>query len=157
MIFGQNHKTLHCMKKKKTYILALLALFSLASCGPIANEKEIELSNIYGKWQEGTLYERYYADSIEYVLQSGDTIMVVGTTWDVADSVTEQEALPFNWTLSDDNKLLQSHIMFNGAITPKTYTVTELSAHAFVYHDDYGVEHSFTKVVEPVIEEQEEP
>ena len=142
------------MKKKKTYILALLALFSFASCGPIANEKEIELSNIYGKWQEGTLYERYYADSIEYVLQSGDTIMVVGTTWDLADSVTEQEALPFNWTLSDDNKLLQSHIMFNGAVTPKTYTVTELSANAFVYHDDYGVEHSFTKVNEPIIEQK---
>lgn len=143
--------------KNKLHIAALIALlpFVAASCGPITNEKEIELSNIYGKWQEGTLYERYYADSIEYVLQSGDTIMVVGTTWDVADSVTEQEALPFNWTLGADNKLLQSHIMFNGAVTPKTYTVTELSANAFVYHDDYGVEHSFTKVNEPIIERGE--
>lgn len=138
------------MMKTKLHIAALIALLPLlvSSCGWFGGDgkKEINRENIYGKWQEGTLYERYYADSIEYVLQSGDTIMVVGTTWDLADSVTEQEALPFNWTLTDDNKLLQSHIMFNGAIVPKTYTVTELSSTAFVYNDDYGVEHSFTKV-----------
>ena len=119
-----------------------------ASCGLIGgDQKEIDPENIYGKWQEGTLFERYYADSIEYVLQNGDTIMVVGTTWDVADSITELEALPFNWTLNDKT-LIQSHILFNGAVTPKTYTVTELSANAFVYNDDYGVTHSFTKVIE---------
>lgn len=138
--------------KTKTHIVALTALLPLvvASCGLIGgkNNKEIDRNNIYGKWQEGTLYERYYADSIEYVLQSGDTIKAVGTTWNVADSVTEQEALPFNWTLSENNMLLQTHILFNGAVVPKTFTVTELSATAFVYHDDYGVTHSFTKVTE---------
>jgi len=137
------------MKTRKIHISAILVMMaiSLASCGliPGGDKKEINPANIYGKWQEGTLYERYYADSIEYVLQSGDTIMVVGTTWDVADSVTEQEAQPFNWSLTNET-LLQTHIMFNGALVPKTYTVTELSSNTFVYHDDHGVEHSFTKV-----------
>lgn len=139
------------MTKKKLHIAALLIAFLpfiATSCGFLGgggDQKEIDPSHIYGKWQEGTLYERYYADSIEYVLQGGDTIKIVGTTWDVADDMTEQEALPFNWTLNDKN-LLQTHINFNGTVTPKTYTVTELSASTFVYHDDHGVEHSFTKV-----------
>ena len=139
------------MTKTKIHLAALLIMllpFFATSCGFIGggdDEKEIEPSYIYGKWQEGTTYERYYADSIEYMLQTGKMIKVVGTTWDVADDMTEKDALPFNWTLNGRN-LLQTHINFNGTVTPKTYTVTELSASAFVYHDDHGVEHSFTKV-----------
>ncbi len=137
------------MEKNKRHVIPIMVAmaFLLASCGiSTDNEKEIDPQQIYGKWQEGTLYERYYADSIEYVLQSGTHIKVVGTTWDEADDITEQEALPFNWTISQNNTLLQSHILFNGAVTPKTYTITELTADVFVYHDNYGVEHSFTKV-----------
>lgn len=147
------------MTKTKLHITAIIALLSLivTSCGLPGggNKKEITPTNIYGKWQEGTNFERYYADSIEYVLQNDSTIKVVGTTWDEADDMTEQDALPFNWTLNDNN-LLQTHINFNGTVTPKTYTVTELTANVFVYHDDHGVEHSFTKVKEPIIEQEEQ-
>ncbi len=91
-------------------------------------------SLLTGKWQEGTLYERYKSDGTGY-------------TWDVADDVQESEAQPFTWTLEYD-ELTQIHEMEMGGVVPKTYTVTTLNNSAFVYHDNYGVTHSFVKVVE---------
>ncbi|MGC9331842.1 MAG: hypothetical protein ACP5DZ_08215 [Bacteroidales bacterium] len=89
-------------------------------------------SLLYGKWVEGTLYERYKSDHTGY-------------TWDTADDVSEAEAQDFTWSL-DEDQLVQIHIMEIGGNIPKTYTVTRLNETNLIYKDDYGTTHNFTKV-----------
>jgi hypothetical protein len=66
-------------------------------------------------------------------------------TWDTSDDVTEEEALPFTWTLEEDD-LIQIHILEMGGKIPKSYTVTALTTTNLNYHDDYGKSYSFTRV-----------
>ena len=121
------------MKKIIASIVCICMLsFLLASCDLFNKKEEIDKTLLPGKWQEGTLYEHYYSN--------GD-----GTTWDIADDVTEEEAQPFTWTLVED-ELTQIHIMEMGGKIPKRYTVTVLSATKLSYHDDYNDSHTFTKV-----------
>jgi hypothetical protein len=93
---------------------------------------EFDESLLYGKWQEGTVFEKYNADG-------------TGSTWDTSDDVSEDEAQAFEWTLSKDD-LTQIHIMeIGGGRIPKSYTVTVLTSNNLKYHDAYD-SHSFTKV-----------
>ena len=112
----------------------MMMALCLNSCGPDNEGGDIDPSFIYGHWQEGTVHEKY--------LTSGK-----GLTWDASDDMSEEEALPFDWTL-DGNQLIQEHILWDGSIVPKIYTVTTLNATTMVYHDDYGTTHSFQKVLE---------
>lgn len=120
----------------KNRILALVCLFltiGVSSCGLFGGgEQELDPALLVGKWEENGLYERYYSNG-------------KGLTWDTKDDVSEEEAQPFTWTLSGTT-LSQEHILFNGAIVPKIYTVSELSSTKLSYHDNYGVNHYFTKV-----------
>lgn len=120
------------MKTKLISLLGLLLLVGfLTSCGdPI--QIGFDETLIVGKWQEGSVFERYDSDG-------------TGATWDMNDDVTEDEAQPFRWTLTGET-LLQEHIMWNDVVVPKTFTVTMLSSNTLSYHDDYGVTHTFTKV-----------
>jgi hypothetical protein len=102
------------------------------SCAPEELHESFDVTLLYGKWQQGTLYEVYKSDGNGY-------------TWDTADDVEESEAQPFTWTLTEDN-LVQIHLMSGGQTIPKTYTVTRLTATALEYHDDYGKSYSFVKV-----------
>ncbi len=120
---------------KKSWILVgaifvLTLLFS--SCNLFNDKKSFDKDLLPGKWQQGTLFERYYSDGN-------------GKTWDTADDVTEDEAQAFTWTLTEDN-LTQIHIMEMGGKIPKSYTVTVLSSTKLSYHDDYDVSYTFTKV-----------
>ena len=99
---------------------------------------------LYGKWQEGSVFERYYDSPVKRVLPNGDTVYVNGTTWDVSDDVTEDEAQLFNWTLAGTT-LKHEHVG-TFIIVPKLYTITSLNANEMIYKDDYGVAHYFTKV-----------
>lgn len=132
------------MKKLLHIILGLVAFMSLASCGDIPHEDDYDVSYLYGKWQEGTVFEHYYNSPIERVLPNGDTVKVNGTTWDEADDITEDEAQLFNWTLTG-NTLKHEHIG-TFVMVPKLYTITALSSSSLVYQDDYGVTHHFSKV-----------
>lgn len=118
--------------KKHLFILigCLLAIF-VTSCNS-TEKSDIDASQIYGKWRDGTVYERY---------DSGGT----GATWDTADDVTEDEAQPFSWTLNG-TRLTQEHQGEMSFVVYKQYNVTKLNASNFSYEDDYGFGHNFVRV-----------
>jgi hypothetical protein len=103
----------------------------LNSCVPV-EDPDFDSTMLVGKWHDGTLFERYESDGN-------------GATWDTSDDITEEEAQVFTWTLNGAT-LIQNHVLFNGVVTPKTYTVTTLNGSTFSYQDDYGVSHSFVRV-----------
>jgi len=118
--------------KKLLFYLSMIALVSILA---VSCEKEpayFDESLLIGKWRSGTLYYKYHADH-------------TGATWDTADDVTEDEAQDFTWTLERD-ELKQYHVLEIGGTVPKFYTVTELTATTLKYHDEFGVNFSFTKV-----------
>ncbi len=118
------------MKKHKiSVVAAILVALMLASC-----EKEDDFDEflLVGKWQSGTLFDRYFANGTGY-------------SWDEGDDVREDEAQAFTWTLIE-SELTQFHIMENGPDIPKHYTVTELSSTRLRYRDDFGRSYSFTRV-----------
>jgi hypothetical protein len=99
---------------------------------------------LYGKWQEGSVFEHYYSSNIERVLPNGDTVQANGTTWDESDDVSEDEAQLFNWTLTGST-LKHEHVG-TFVMIPKVYAVTSLTSSELVYEDDYGTAHHFSKV-----------
>ena len=59
---------------------------------------------------------------------------------------TEEEGLPFTWTL-ESAELTHIHIMETGGSgVPKIYTVTELTETSLKYKDDFGKTYSFVKI-----------
>lgn len=119
------------IKRTLFYLTALTVISLLAvSCEPEA--ESFDESLLPGKWQSGTLFYKYLADG-------------TGGTWDTADDVTEAEAQAFTWTLVK-SELTHIHILETGGSVPKVYTVTELTSTTLKYHDDFGVNFSFTKI-----------
>jgi hypothetical protein len=111
--------------------IALVALFS-TSCTEEEVQPSFDQSLIIGKWKSGTLYERYDLNKS-------------GATWDTADDVAEAEAQKFTWTITKD-QLEQIHIIENGGVVPKVYTITDLTASSLKYEDAYGKTKSFSKL-----------
>ena len=132
------------MKKLLHFFLCLIIALSFSACGDITTENDYDASMLYGKWQEGTVFEHYYSSNIERVLANGDTVQVNGTTWDEGDDVSEDEAQLFNWTLTGST-LKHEHVG-TFVMVPKIYTVTSLTSSELVYEDDYGTAHHFSKV-----------
>lgn len=133
------------MKKLFFFFMGIAFAFGLSSCDGIGSGDDgFDATLLYGKWQEGTVYERYYATPIERVMANGDTVQANGTTWDEGDDVYEDEAQLFNWTLTGST-LKQEHVG-TFVIVPKLYTVKSLTSNELVYSDDYGSEHHFSRV-----------
>lgn len=133
------------MKKLVPFFLCLVIAFGFSACKKKpAIVIGVDESKLYGKWQEGSVFERYYDSYIERVLPNGDTVRVNGTTWDEADDVTEDEAQLFTWTLRG-NTLKHEHIG-TFVMVPKLYTISALNNHSLIYQDEYGVTHHFSKV-----------
>ena len=132
------------MKKLLHFFLCLIVVLSFSACGDIPLENGYDASMLYGKWQEGSVFEQYYSSNIERVLANGDTVQANGTTWDESDDVSEDEAQLFNWTLTGST-LKHEHVG-TFVIVPKVYTVTSLTSSELVYEDDYGMAHHFSKV-----------
>lgn len=132
------------MKKLLHFFLCLIVVLSFSACGNISIDNGYESSMLYGKWQEGTVFEHYYSSNIERVLPNGDTVQANGTTWDEGDDVSEDEAQLFNWTLTGST-LKHEHVG-TFVMVPKVYTVTSLTSSELVYEDDYGTAHHFSKV-----------
>jgi hypothetical protein len=120
------------MKKSIICLVAFLSIsLSFNSCSK--DEVSFDETLLIGKWQEGTLFEKYLSDG-------------TGSTWDTKDDVTEAEAQKFTWTLVKAD-LTQIYIMeSSNTKVPKYYTVTALTSTSLKYKDDFGVTHSFTKV-----------
>ena len=119
------------MKKHLCILVGCLLAIFVISCN--SKEKaDIDANQIYGKWRDGTVYERY---------DSGGT----GVTWDTSDDVTEEEAQPFSWTLNG-TRLIQEHQSTDVSFVVFTqYNVTKLDANNFNYEDDYGFGHNFVR------------
>ena len=125
------------------WITLLFVIVGFSSCDG-GGEMFLDESLLYGKWQEGSVFERYYDSNIDYVLTSGDTIQVNGTTWDESDDIFEDEAQAFRWTLTGST--LKQVRIGTFIEVPMVYTVTTLTSSSLCYEDDYGVVHQFTKV-----------
>ena len=119
------------MKKYLCILVGCLLAVFATSCNSKENT-DIDANQIYGKWRDGTVYERY---------DSGGT----GATWDTSDDVTEDEAQPFSWTL-DGTRLVQEHQGEMSFVVYKQFNVTKLDANNFNYVDDYGSGHNFVRV-----------
>lgn len=132
------------MKKLLHIFLCLAIILCFGACREVTPEIENNTSLLYGKWQEGSVFERYYNYNIERVLANGDTVQANGTTWDEADDVSEDEAQLFKWTLTGST-LKHEHVG-TFVTLPKIYTVTSLTSSELVYQDDFGVTHHFSKV-----------
>ena len=119
------------MKKLLYLVLGVLLMLGVSSCGGIGGDEVVDVSLLYGRWQEGSVFERYDETGL-------------GATWDVSDDVGEEEAQLFKWTL-DGTKLIHEHIG-TFVTVPKVYTVFSLTQSELTYSDDYGKTHYFTKV-----------
>ena len=123
------------MKKLLYCVIGLMLVFGLSACDGGSTPIDIDESLLYGTWQEGSVYERYYASSIDFMLPNGDTVQVNGTTWDVADDISEDEAQAFNWTLTGAT-LIHEHVATYVTV-PKVYTITSLTSNELVYEENY--------------------
>ena len=127
------NRTQNTMKKIIYFLGAFLLLLSVSSCGGLITDDDdsFDASMLYGRWQEGTVFERY-----------DDTGL--GATWDSNDDIGEEEAQLFKWSL-DGSTLVHEHIGTYVTV-PKVYTITTLNATQLTYHDDYGTTHYYSKV-----------
>ena len=120
------------MKKFTLIVLSfVLVILFTTSCEKDEDEVSFDTTLIIGKWKSGTLFERYDSDKS-------------GVTWDTADDVSEAEGQKFTWTIEVD-QLEQIHIIENGGLVPKVYTLTTLTASTLVYKDDFGKVKTFSK------------
>ena len=108
------------------------ALLAMVSCLPEDFAPDFSVSDIYGKWQSGSLFYRY-----DYGYQ--------GVTWDTADDVTEAEGQRFTWEIMGED-MTHIYVMEMGASIPKTYVIDELTPEVLRYHDAYGKYYQFYKV-----------
>jgi len=121
------------MMKKLFYLfLGTMLMLGVSSCGDIIDDNDnFDATLLYGRWQEGTVFERYD--------ESG-----LGATWDTDDDLEEEEAQLFKWSL-EGSTLIHEHLG-QFVTVPKVYTVTTLNSSQLTYHDDYGTTHYYLKV-----------
>ncbi len=118
--------------KRLVLFCGILSLFFLVACNP-KTPVTYDVTLLYGEWVEGSVHDHYDSDGTGY-------------TWDTDDDITEEEATPFEWNLTND-QLLVMHKLFNGTVVPKSYTVTRLDNTSLVIEDDYGNEHLYLRSV----------
>lgn len=121
------------MKKLFYILLGILLMLGVSSCvGGIGGDDEgFDVTKLYGRWQEGSVYERY--DSTGW-----------GATWDMNDVDDEEDAQLFKWSL-EGSTLVHEHVGVFVTV-PKIYTVTTLNEAELAYEDDYGTSRHFSKV-----------
>jgi hypothetical protein len=119
------------MKKLLFLLLGIVLMLGVSSCNGIDLNEDFDATMLYGRWQEGTVYERYDETGL-------------GATWDVSDDVGEAEAQLFKWSL-DGSQLVHEHIG-TFVTVPKVYTVSQLNETQLTYVDDYGKTHYFLRV-----------
>lgn len=119
------------MKNKIFYSAAsLFLIFIFASC---EKEEFFDESLLAGRWQSGTLFDRYFANGTGY-------------TWDEGDDVMEDEAQDFTWTLNGAELVRNEQMEIGEVEITKIYTVTELTTEVLRYRDDFGRSFTFNRV-----------
>lgn len=139
---------------KKILYVTLIALIGicLASCNN--KQKEFELSDLRGLWQNDntkTWYMRFTSEKAEY----GDNFYW-GREWgDNGDDVTEDDVLEpenyhgngwFQYKLEREGDFTYINMMTNkGADVPKSYKMVVLTSSKMTFEDDMKTKRSFTK------------
>lgn len=100
----------------------------------VFHDEEFDEELLIGVWKENDLYYRYNDDG-------------TAVTWDLADDVMEDEGTQLTWTL-EGALFTHYYQMEIGGTIPKVYNMKTLELDLMEYNDDYGVNHTFTKVQE---------
>jgi len=103
----------------------------------VFHDIEFDADLLIGVWKENELYYRYNEDG-------------TAVTWDLADDVQEDEGTNLDWTLEHNIFTHFYHMEIGGSI-PKMFNMKVLELDMMEYDDDYGVNHTFTKVEEELI------
>jgi hypothetical protein len=118
------------MKKIYLTVMIILTAMVTGSCDKLVSFDSLLL---VGKWQSGTLFDRYFANGTGY-------------SWDEGEDVSEDEAQKFEWTLLESELTRLEHMEISNVRIPVIYTVTELTSTRLTYEDGFGESYSFTKV-----------
>ncbi len=126
-------KTISNTKMKRIILysaVSFLLLLIFASC-----EKEVYFDDslLIGKWQSGTLFDKYFANGTGY-------------SWDEGEDIYEEEAQDFTWTLSGAELIRNEQMEIGDVEITKIYTITELTAEVLRYRDDFGRSYTFNRV-----------
>lgn len=118
------------MNRSSRHIVVLCLVLGLTGCKPSSKTDTDPFDDalLVGHWVEATVHEKYLNDGL-------------GTTWDTADDVAEEEADTFSWS-RDKAQLIQEHWMVTGVV-PRILTITKLDADSLVYDDIGGVSHRY--------------
>ena len=100
----------------------------------VIHDEEFDEELLIGVWKENDLYYRYNDDG-------------TAVTWDLADDVMEDEGTQLTWTL-EGALFTHYYQMEIGGTIPKVYNMKTLELDLMEYNDDFGVNHTFTKVQE---------
>ena len=85
-----------------------------------------------GLWQKGThVYYRFNDDG-------------TGHTWDTEDDLTENEASPFQWKVSNGSLMLTHELRMTGFI-PRMYHIDAIDDGSLQFHDPYA-EYTLTRL-----------
>ena len=96
------------------------------------NKMEEYQSMLPGIWQSGThVYYRFNDDG-------------TGCTWDTDDDLTEDEASPFQWKVSN-GQLVLSHQMRMAGFIPRMYHIDAIDNGSLQFHDPY-TEYTLTRL-----------
>jgi hypothetical protein len=119
-------------------IIALCVIVGINSCGPAPDIPKFNSALLIGKWSKVSKYD---AQKYEYYrFDAGGT----GVSWDEGDDVSEAEAQPFTWTLSNSTFII-THKGEMGQDVPKYYTMLTLSSTTLSFKDSYGSIQTFFK------------
>lgn len=110
--------------------VSFLLLLIFASC---EKEEYFDDSLLIGKWQSGTLFDKYFANGTGY-------------SWDEGEDIYEEEAQDFTWTLSGAELIRNEQMEIGDVEITKIYTITELTAEVLRYRDDFGRSYTFNRV-----------
>ena len=127
------------MKKKKIVGLGIAVAFVFTACNP---NKSFDSALLVGKWSRTSPYATAENQGDEFYRYDRDG---KGATWDTADSVKEEEAQTFSWTLEKDLLTLLHDMEMGESKVPKYYTVMVLDDKTLTYKDDFGKSFTFKK------------
>ena len=89
------------------------------------NKSEEYQTMLPGLWQKGThVYYRFNDDGTGY-------------TWDTDDDLTENEASPFHWKISNGSLMLTHQLRMTGFI-PRMYHIDAINDGSLQFHDPYS-------------------
>lgn len=100
----------------------------------VFHDLEFDADLLIGVWREGENYYRYNDDG-------------TAVNWDLSDDVMEDEGTELTWTLEGD-MFTHYYKMEIGGVIPKAFKMEYLEIDTMKYGDEYGVNHTFSKVEE---------